>query len=157
MKAKTFKQIRNELKKTELSPVPNNPIDNELYIDKKGKEEEENFNKKWMLFDDGTYNARKIEEKRTDLFKRMIKGYNKNKNKITNKSDQTDRPQSQKRKEKLLDLTSRLNSWRGLENYNINEGLNEYIRDFRKLYYSGRKLTFREWMNKAKTLTDTLQ
>lgn len=34
-----------------LSPVPNNPIDNQLYIDKKEKGREEKFNKDNMLFD----------------------------------------------------------------------------------------------------------
>lgn len=36
---------------TDLSPVPNNPRDNELYVDKKEKGQEEKFNRDNMLFD----------------------------------------------------------------------------------------------------------
>ena len=34
-----------------LSPIPNNPIDNQLYIDKKEMNREKKFNKDMMLFD----------------------------------------------------------------------------------------------------------
>jgi pilus assembly protein TadC len=49
-----------------------------------------------------------------DIYSRMIKGYNKNRNKIENKPKQ-DIPQAEKRKKKLVDLLSRSSSWRGLE------------------------------------------
>jgi pilus assembly protein TadC len=49
-----------------------------------------------------------------DIYTRMIKGYNKNRNKIENKPKQ-DIPQAEKRKKKLADLLSRSSSWRGLE------------------------------------------
>ena len=49
-----------------------------------------------------------------DIYTRMIKGYNKSRNKIENKPKQ-DMPQAGKRKKKLADLLSRSSSWRGLE------------------------------------------
>lgn len=49
-----------------------------------------------------------------DIHTRMIKGYNKNRDKIEKKPKQ-DIPQAEKRKKKLADLLSRSSSWRGLE------------------------------------------
>jgi hypothetical protein len=49
-----------------------------------------------------------------DIYTRMIKGYNKNRDKIENKPKQ-DIPQAEKRKKKIADLLSRSSSWRGLE------------------------------------------
>jgi hypothetical protein len=49
-----------------------------------------------------------------DIHTRMIKGYNKNRDKIENKPKQ-DVSQAEKRKKKLADLLSRSSSWRGLE------------------------------------------
>lgn len=57
------------------------------------------------------------EERRSDLIKRMIKGYNKNRNKIANKPEQPELSQSEKRQRKLADLNSRSNSWKGLESF----------------------------------------
>ena len=45
---------------------------------------------------------------------RMVKGYNKNRDKIENKPKQ-DIPQAEKRRKKLADLLSRSSSWVGLE------------------------------------------
>ena len=67
-----------------------------------------------------------IEEgKRTDLIKRMVKGYNKNRNKIANKPEQPELSQSEKRKRKLADLNSRSNSWKGLESFSDFNGENQ--------------------------------
>jgi hypothetical protein len=49
-----------------------------------------------------------------NIHTRMIKGYNKNRDKIENKPKQ-DIPQAEKRKKKLADLLSRNSSWRRLE------------------------------------------
>jgi hypothetical protein len=49
-----------------------------------------------------------------NIHTRMIKGYNKNRDKVENKPKQ-DIPQAEKRKKKLADLLSRNSSWRGLE------------------------------------------
>jgi hypothetical protein len=49
-----------------------------------------------------------------DIHTRMVKGYNKNRDKIENKPKQ-DIPQAQKRKKKIADLLSRNTSWKGLE------------------------------------------
>lgn len=97
------------------------------------------------------------EQKGNDLITRMVKGYNKNRRKIENKPNQPQLSQSEKRKRKLADLTSRSSSWSGLEHYNINEDLNEYMRDFRKLHYSNKRMTFREWISLTRSLIDTLQ
>jgi hypothetical protein len=57
------------------------------------------------------------EQKGNDLITRMVKGYNKNKNKIANKPEQPELSQSEKRKRKLADLNSRSSSWKGLESF----------------------------------------
>ena len=55
------------------------------------------------------------EKKREQIIKRMVRGYNKNKNKIKNRPEQPEPTQSELRKRKLADLNSRKNSWKGLE------------------------------------------
>jgi hypothetical protein len=66
-----------------------------------------------------------IDEGRSDLIKRMVKGYNKNRNKIDNKPEKPELSQSEKRKRKLADLNSRSNSWRGLESFSDFTGENQ--------------------------------
>ena len=46
------------------SPIPNNPQDNQLYIDKKEKRDEEKFNRGRMLFDKAEDTLNKIVSKR---------------------------------------------------------------------------------------------
>ena len=101
-----------------------------------------------MLYDETRENA--------DIVKRMIKSYNKNRNKINNKPDKPEVSQSEKRRRKLIDLASRSSSWKGLESHNMNEDLNDYIREFRKLYYSSRTMTFRRWLEEMENLLDTI-
>lgn len=57
------------------------------------------------------------EENKKDLISRMVKGYNKNKDKIDGKKKQPELSQSDKRKRKLADLQSRSSSWKGLESF----------------------------------------
>jgi hypothetical protein len=130
MKKKSFKQIRDN-------------IYNNLRADRQDKNDKiEDENNKITLYDDKNadirmkmldriiraYQAKKLmlkaqeiqqsnieEQKKTDLIKRMVKGYNKNRNKIVNKPEQPELSQSEKRKRKLTDLDSRSNSWKGLE------------------------------------------
>ena len=99
------------------------------------------------------YDTREI----TDIAKRMIKGYNKNRNKIKNQPNQPEVSQSEKRRRKLIDLGSRSSSWKGLENYNMNEDINDYVREFRKLYFSSRTVSFRKWLEEFENLLDTIQ
>jgi hypothetical protein len=101
-----------------------------------------------MLYDETRENA--------DIVKRMIRSYNKNKNKIKNEPDRPEVSQSEKRRRKLIDLGSRSSSWKGLESYDMNEDLNDYIREFRKLYYSSRTMTFRRWLEEMENLLDTI-
>jgi len=140
MKKKSFKQIRDI--------IYNNPRADRQDKDNDDKIEDEN--KRLTLYDENdakmkmldriirSYQAKKLmlkaqeiqqgnieEEKRTDLIKRMVKGYNKNKNKIANKPEQPELSQSEKRKRKLADLNSRSNSWKGLESFSDYTGENE--------------------------------
>jgi hypothetical protein len=140
MKKKSFKQIRDI--------IYNNPRADRQDKDNDDKIEDEN--KRLTLYDEKdakmkmidriirSYQAKKLmlkaqeiqqgnieEEKRTDLIKRMVKGYNKNKNKIANKPEQPELSQSEKRKRKLADLNSRSNSWKGLENFSDYTGENQ--------------------------------
>jgi hypothetical protein len=62
-----------------------------------------------------------IEEKtKEEIISRMVKGYNKNKDKIEGKQKKAELSQSDKRKRKLADLQSRTSSWRGLESFEHN-------------------------------------
>jgi hypothetical protein len=140
MKKKSFKQIRDT--------IYNNPRADRQDKDKDDKIEDEN--KRLTLYDENdtkmkmidriirAYQAKKLmlkaqkiqqdnigEEKRTDLIKRMVKGYNKNRNKIANKPEQPELSQSEKRKRKLADLNSRSNSWQGLESFSDYIGENQ--------------------------------
>jgi len=60
------------------------------------------------------------KNKRSDLADRMIKSYNKNKGRINGNQEKPEPSQSEKRRKKLSDLTSRPSSWKGLETYNNN-------------------------------------
>ena len=58
------------------TPIPNNPRDNQLYVDKKEKRDEERFNRERMLFDKAEDILRKVvskhepgEPKRTEYLK----------------------------------------------------------------------------------------
>ena len=88
MKKKSFKQIRDT-------------IYNNSRADREDKDNDDKIE----------------EEKKSDLIKRMVKGYNKNRNKIANKPEQPKLSQSEKRKRKLADLNSRSSSWKGLESF----------------------------------------
>lgn len=140
MKKKSFKQIRDT--------IYNNPRADRQDKDKDDIIEDEN--KRMTLYDGNNiqtkmidriiraYQAKKLmlkaqeiqkgnieEERRSDLIKRMIKGYNKNRNKIANKPEQPELSQSEKRKRKLADLNSRSNSWKGLESFSDFIGENQ--------------------------------
>ena len=139
MKKKSFKQIRDI--------IYNNPRADRQDKDKDDKIEDEN--KRMTLYDGNdiqtkmidriirAYQAKKlrmkaqeieqdnIEEGRSDVIKRMVKGYNKNRNKIANKPEQPELSQSEKRKRKLADLNSRSNSWKGLESFSDFTGENQ--------------------------------
>jgi len=132
MKKKSFKQVRDT--------IYNNPRADRQDKDPNDKIEDEI--KRMTLYNSNdsqtkmidriirAYQAKKLmlkvqevqqcnieEERRSDLIKRMIKGYNKNRSKIANKPEQPDLSQSEKRKRKLSDLNSRNNSWQGLESF----------------------------------------
>jgi len=140
MKKKSFKQIRDT--------IYNNPRADRQDKDNDDKIEDEN--KRMTLYDGNdiqtkmidriirAYQAKKLmlkaqeiqkgnieEEKKSDLIKRMVKGYNKNRNKIGNKPEQPELSQSEKRKRKLADLNSRSNSWKGLESFSDFTGENQ--------------------------------
>ena len=140
MKKKSFKQIRDT--------IYNNPRADRQDKDKDDKIEDEN--KRMTLYDGNdiqtkmidriirAYQAKKLmlkaqeiqknnieEEKKSDLIRRMVKGYNKNRNKIANKPEQPELSQSEKRKRKLADLNSRSSSWKGLESFSDFIGENQ--------------------------------
>ena len=140
MKKKSFKQIRDI--------IYNNPRADKQDKDNDDKIEDEN--KRMTLYDGNdiktkmidriirAYQAKKLmlkaqeiqknnieEEKKSDLIRRMVKGYNKNRNKIENKPEKPELSQSEKRKRKVADLNSRSNSWRGLESFSDFIGENQ--------------------------------
>ena len=117
-------------KKTLRDILYYNKVYNNPRSDKQDKDMDDDARKSVidrMIYDD--------TREKTDVVKRMIKSYNKNRNKINNKPDKPGISQSEKRRRKVLDLVSRSSSWVGLENYNMNEEVDDYIRKFSKLYY----------------------
>ena len=139
MKKKSFKQIRDI--------IYNNPRADKQDKDNDDKIEDEN--KRMTLYDGNdiqakmidriirAYQAKKlrlkaleiekdnIDEGRSALIKRMVKGYNKNRNKIENKPEKPELSQSEKRKRKVADLNSRSSSWKGLEGFSHFIGKNQ--------------------------------
>jgi len=77
------------------------------------------------------------QEKTSNIIKRMLFAYRK-----------------RKRDEKIDKLTNDPTLWKGLESYMIDEDINAFISQFRRLYYSGERLTFRMWMDKVENLLD---
>jgi hypothetical protein len=140
MKNKSFNQVKDI--------VYNNPRADKQDRDNDDKIEDEN--KRMTLYDENnprmrmidriirSYQAQKLrlkaqeieqdnieEEKKSDLIKRMVKGYNRNRNKIANKPEQPMLSQSARRKRKLADLNSRSSSWQGLEGFSDFIGRNQ--------------------------------
>lgn len=139
MKKKSFKQIKDI--------IYNNPRADRQ--DKDNDDKIEDDNKRMTLYDGNnintkmidriirSYQAKKlrlkaqeieqsnIKEERSDVIKRMVKGYNKNRNKIANKPEKPELSQSERRKRKLSDLNSRSNSWKGLESFSDFTGENQ--------------------------------
>lgn len=109
MTKKSFKQIRDI--------INNNLRENRQYKGNDAKIEDDS--KRMTLYDET------IDEKRIDLMKRIVKGYNKSRDKIANKPEQPELSQSDKRKRKLADLNSRSNSWKGLESFSDYTGENQ--------------------------------
>ena len=135
MKKKTFKDIRI------WDKVCNNPRADKQQDHDQQKDKEDAS--KHTLYD---------ARENTDIVKRMIKSYNKNRNKIKNQPNQPEVSQSEKRRRKLIDLGSRSSSWKGLESYDMNEDINDYVREFRKLYFSSRTMSFRKWLEEFENL-----
>jgi hypothetical protein len=160
-KKKTISQ-RELISKSNL--VFNNPRSNLDFVDKKG----DKWEKDHTLYDnkmgsrlDKILEARKRMKEKEDTASRMIKGYNKNKNKIDGKPEKEEPSQSELRKRKLADLLSRKRSWKGLESYDplddiLEEDFNKFISMFRKYHSSGRLMRFREWLDIMDNLIDQL-
>ena len=91
--------------------VPNNPL-----YDKSGKWNNDSPDSKKVLYCD-----HQLSERRIELIKRMVRGYNKNKTKIDQTEKQPPLSQSEKRRRKIEDLLSRSGkdgtkiSWNGLQ------------------------------------------
>ena len=79
------------------------------------------------------------EKKKADTIKRMLSAYKK-----------------RKREDKIDKLDSNPKLWKGLENYEINEDINSFITKLRRLYYTGKKLSFKEWLDVFEDLLDEL-
>jgi hypothetical protein len=112
------KFMKDYLKWTKLNKKEPDPIyPPELNISDRGDDYWEYRKGEELLLGHMEEDAKK---KRIDLVKRMIKSYNKNKNKINDKPETPELPQSEKRKRKLSDLNSRSSSWKGLEHFTNN-------------------------------------
>ena len=112
------KFMKDYLKWTKLNKKEPDPIyPPELNISDRGDDYWEYRKGEELLLGHMEEEAKK---KRIELVKRMIKSYNKNKNKINDKPEKPEIPQSEKRKRKLSDLNSRSSSWKGLEHFTNN-------------------------------------
>ena len=92
--------------------------------------------KELMLYD---ANSSLEEKKKADTIKRMLSAYKK-----------------RKREDKIDKLDNNPKLWKGLENYEMNEDINSFITKLRRLYYTGKKLSFREWLDVFEDLLDEL-
>ena len=115
-------------KKSIKDIIANNPRYDRQY--KGSDEDEEELIRGKMLYD-------AKQEKSKNTIKRMLTAY-----------------QRRKREEKIDRLTNDPTLWRNLESYMMNEDINSFISHFRRLYYSGERLTFRKWMDKVEDLLD---
>ena len=115
-------------KKTIKDIIANNPRYDRQYTGS-DDEEEERIREKML------YDAK--QEKSKNTIKRMLTAYKR-----------------RKRDEKIDKLTNDPTLWKGLEGYIMNEDINAFISHFRRLYYSGERLTFRKWMDKVEDLLD---
>ena len=115
-------------KKTIKDIIANNPRYDRQY--KGSDEDEEELIRGKMLYD-------AKQEKSKNTIKRMLTAY-----------------QRRKREEKIDKLTNDPTLWKGLEGYMMNEDINAFVSHFRRLYYSGERLTFRKWMDKVEDLLD---
>lgn len=115
-------------KKTIKDIVANNPRYDRQYS---GSDDEVEERIRGMML----YDAK--QEKSKNTIKRMLSAYKK-----------------RKREEKIDKLTNDPTLWKGLECYMVDEDVNAFITHFRRLYYSGERLTFRMWMDKVEDLLD---
>lgn len=123
--------------KTKPAPIPykdfvaNNPRANRQYT---GMDDDaERSNKDRTLYDD-------TEGKKTyTTVKRMISAYKK-----------------RKRQEKINKLTNDGSLWKGLEYYEFDEDLNQFIAKVRSLYYKGNRKSFKQFMKDIEELADEL-
>jgi len=104
---------------------PQNDREHQLISDKEKRDEMSR-----MLYD-----AR--HDKRIGTIRRMVDAYKK-----------------RKRQEKIDKLSNDSNHWSGLENVDMHEDFNKFIHQFRKLYYSTKRLSFREWLDEVEELID---
>jgi len=115
-------------KKSIKDIIANNPRHDRQYTD--GDSEEEERIREKMLYD-------AKQEKSKNTIRRMLTAYKR-----------------RKRDEKIDKLTNDPTLWKGLEGYIMNEDINAFISHFRRLYYSGERLTFRRWVDKVEDLLD---
>ena len=115
-------------KKSIKDIIANNPRYDRQY---KGSDEDEEERIRGKML----YDAK--QEKSKNTIKRMLTAY-----------------QRRKREEKIDKLTNDPTLWRNLESYMMSEDIDSFISHFRRLYYSGERLTFRKWMDKVEDLLD---
>lgn len=115
-------------KKTIKDIIANNPRYDRQYSG--SDDEEEKRIREKMLYD-------AKQEKSKSTIKRMLAAY-----------------KNRKRNEKIDKLANDPTLWTGLEGYMMSEDINAFVSHFRRLYYSGERLTFRKWMDKVEDLLD---
>jgi len=123
--------------KSKPAPIPykdfvaNNPRANRQYM---GMDDDaERTNKDRTLYDDD-------ESKKTyTTVKRMLSAYKK-----------------RKRQEKIDKLSNDGSLWKGMENCQFDEDLNQFIAKVRSLYYKGNRKSFKEFMKDIEELADEL-
>ena len=139
------------------SPIPNNPQDNELYIDKKEKRDEEKFNRERMLFDKAEDTLNRIvskkepfEPKRTEYLKVDKKQFDKDMKVWKQRSQQALARDRLKRKgavptksgKKLFEdfMRDMREATGNAKQQNIDDA------DLRNIYNSATQLDYRRWL-----------
>jgi hypothetical protein len=143
--------------KRDWSPVPNNPRENEFYIDKKERRDEARFNKERMLFDKTEDILRRViskhepgEPKRTEYLKVDRKQFDKDMKVWKQKSQQASARERLKRKgavptksgKKLFEnfMKDIREATGGTKQQNIDDA------DMKNIYNAARSLDYEKWI-----------
>jgi hypothetical protein len=140
--------------KRDWSPVPNNPRENEFYIDKKERRDEIKFNKDRMLFDKAEDILRRVvskhepgEPKRTEYLKVDKKQFDKDRQVWKQRIQQSNARERLKQKGKVPTKSGKkLFETFMREAAGTNKKQNIDDADMRNIFYAAQHLSYEKWI-----------